>query len=393
MRSLFLSLLLSSGLLCLVAAPAHATPLVLKPVTGYVFYEKCDKLGCGFDVATTLTIPNLNFTSGTTIQSSQVNANFSAINSWANGGVDYVNIGSGGIKPVQVKCASQADCTFGSAQTYYFNSGNASTTSLVVSSAASPSVNIFAVQQHGSGAIHVSSSGALVFDPLASCTVNGSVDICNDNGGTNGLFVNVPTGSTNGIQFGVNGTAYLVVDKNGVTNVGGLTAGTTNAGDLEVARSSTTGLIAIGGSGSNCATDWNITVSGFQTTGCASLIKLSGASAAGALPLFFNASALQNVNAHFESGTFSTTVANGTPCGAQSGCTLTANTVTFTLSYTAANDYACVAVDNGSVGAIIPVWKVTSKAAGSMTLGLFQAGSTTYAANNSVVAGWLCYGF
>lgn len=119
--------------------------------------------------ASTLTIPN-SFTSGTVISSSQMNSNFNSIATWANGNVDHTNINnSAGIYASQLVPTSGAQATFGGSTGYTF------TTTLTA-------------------------PGLIMATPAATPTAN-AVWLQNDNGGTNGLVINIPSASTNGIQF------------------------------------------------------------------------------------------------------------------------------------------------------------------------------------------------
>lgn len=88
----------------------------------------------------TLTIPN-SFTAGTTALSASVNANFTAIATWANGNVDSTNIGSFGIYASQIIPTSVATATFGGTQNYTFPASLvlANTTATAISSAATGS--------------------------------------------------------------------------------------------------------------------------------------------------------------------------------------------------------------------------------------------------------------
>ena len=69
--------------------------------------------------ATTVTVPNF-FVNGTVIDANQMNANFSALTTWANGNVDHTNVGSGGIFASQIIPDSTAHATFGGAIAYTF---------------------------------------------------------------------------------------------------------------------------------------------------------------------------------------------------------------------------------------------------------------------------------
>lgn len=273
-------LLLVLGMLVGCAFPAFATPLHLVPIgpafacRSIAHAPHCVVVNAqGYEVATTLTIPN-TFTAGTVISSSQMNANFSSIGSWANGNITDSNIGAGGIKPLHIICSGvTADCTFGggtTAQTYIFNPANTGIVPLLVTNAASPTADYLDVTANGGGAggvfkidangsvtitaqataspvltiiggptpaatdyVDVSSDGGTAGDvakigpngnlsaqgvvfaaPTATPTAS-AVWCQNDNGAVKGLTCNIPTSSTNGYRFKTNLVNRVVINSAG----------------------------------------------------------------------------------------------------------------------------------------------------------------------------------
>lgn len=114
---------------------------------------------------------------GDTITAARLNTINTVVSTNGNA-IDNTNIGSAGIFLSQLKGTSGANNTFG-----------------------------------------ISTTGATLPVPLifgaTAITDNTSVEIRNDNAGTNGLFLNVPTGSTNGVRFGVNGAAVAQITADG----------------------------------------------------------------------------------------------------------------------------------------------------------------------------------
>lgn len=172
--------------------------------------------------ASSLNIPN-SFTAGTTIQSALMNANFTSISSWANGNIDDTNLGAVGIQPLHVKCASIAQCTFGSAQTYIFNPNSVGIVPLNITNAAAPNgdyVDVTVNAGVAGGLFNVDKNGNTNIgqDAIFGASVvtsNTKVAIWNDNAGTNGMNLNIPTNSTNGFVFTVNGANQAQLDRTG----------------------------------------------------------------------------------------------------------------------------------------------------------------------------------
>jgi hypothetical protein len=181
-----------------------------------------------------LSIPNL-FSPNTLIQSSQVNSNFNAISAWANGNVDNSNIGAAGVYASQIIPTNAAQATFGGALPFKFSngliggllisSGGDSTVGLTVTGATSgQTADYIDVTQSGQSAGNVfkvgfsgnvTQLGAHIFTAPGGA-ITGQVGISNDNnGGVNGLLFNVPTGSTNGFSFNVQGTAKARIQAGG----------------------------------------------------------------------------------------------------------------------------------------------------------------------------------
>ena len=123
------------------------------------------------------------WSTGDTITSARLNTINTVVTNCGNN-IDNTNIGTAGIFASQIKGTSSANNTFG-----------------VTTAAATLNVPLIL----GASAI----------------TDNSLVELRNDNGGTNGLLFNVPTGSTNGFQLTVNGATYLQAAKGGI---GGCTA-------------------------------------------------------------------------------------------------------------------------------------------------------------------------
>lgn len=114
---------------------------------------------------------------GDTMTAARLNTINTVVTNCGNN-VDNTNIGSAGIFASQIKGTSGANNTFG-----------------------------------------VSTAAATLNVPLilgaSAITDSTNVEMRNDNAGTNGIFFNVPTGSTNGFRFGVNGSAVAQVNVDG----------------------------------------------------------------------------------------------------------------------------------------------------------------------------------
>lgn len=175
----------------------------------------------------TLTIPN-SIVAGTPINSNPVNVNFAAIATWANGNVDNTNIGAGGIFASQIKATVAGQAQFGATATgvgYKFVANDLTAIPLIVSGVSGQNVDLFDVTltSGGTKALFVDSlgklnSGGIILTATPAGGTGGQVFIQNDQGATNGLQFNVPTGSTNGFRFTVNGVNLFSIDKNGIAN-------------------------------------------------------------------------------------------------------------------------------------------------------------------------------
>jgi hypothetical protein len=118
---------------------------------------------------------------GDTITAANLNGNNNNLITCGNA-IDNTNIGSAGIYASQIKPTSTAQAAFGGAQNYTFPQD-------------------------------------LIFTASAATSPT-SVAIWNDNGSTNGLFLNVPTGSTNGVTIGVNGVGVASIASSGAISAG-----------------------------------------------------------------------------------------------------------------------------------------------------------------------------
>lgn len=92
----------------------------------------------------TLTITN-SFSPGATIQSSLMNANFTAISTWANGQIDNGNVGTLGFYASQIIPTNTAQATFGGTSAYTLPAGLnfAGTTANAITSATTGAVTAF----------------------------------------------------------------------------------------------------------------------------------------------------------------------------------------------------------------------------------------------------------
>jgi hypothetical protein len=306
------SLLILIVLVLLGSFPGNATPLHLQPIgpafacRSIAHAEHCVVINVqGYEVATTLSIPN-SFSPNTTIQSALMNSNFSTIATWANGNVDSTNVGTAGINPVKVLCTSTATCTFGSAQAYIFPQN-------------------------------------VVFNANAATSPT-LVAIWNDNGGTNGMVLNVPTASTNGIQLTVNAVVF-----------GELSA----AGDFQVAP----------------------LINGVHT-----LARIT--------PVYSISGADIGASMHEVIGQLATTL-NGN-CPADTVCTLTANTITFTNAAVFADaNYRCSLVSTNAVANFpFGVWSIdqSTKLTTGFTLALANPSNASIAGGSPVKTDFDCVG-
>jgi hypothetical protein len=229
-----------------------------------------------------ITIP-YTFVAGTEALSAQVNANFSEIATVVNGELDNTNINSSvGIYASQIIPTSTAQATFGGAYGYVIAPGVTTQVPLTITGAPSQTANLFNVSTTTGPAVEVYSSGtfavyrALLLQPPASAVGTNVVDLFNDGAATNGLILNVPTGSTNGFQFQTAGSTVASIAASGAVATGALTvtgqikattsivagsatAGTATAGDVWASRSTTTGALQLGGSSSNAQIDYGVT--------------------------------------------------------------------------------------------------------------------------------------
>jgi hypothetical protein len=259
-----------------------------------------------------LSIPNV-FVTGTTIQAAPFNANFSAVQTAVNS-IDNTNIGVAGLFASQILPTTSGQATFGGTTAYTFPYGvggtgvftaqSTSTVPMTVNGITSQAVDLFDVYLTAGGSkdfwissngnVHVA-SGITLNVPLTA-PATGVVALSNDNATTNGMLFNVPTGSTNGFSFDVNGSSvasisaaglgtFATLKATGAISAGSATAGTATAGDLWASRTASTGALNFGGSTSSAAFDWNATNANEITltvTGGAPVLAL-GATGTGSL--------------------------------------------------------------------------------------------------------------
>lgn len=210
-----------------------------------------------------------NFTNGTTADGSQVDTNENTVYTWANGNVDHFNIGSAGIYMSQCVPTSAAQATLGGTVGLILGGYAQTVIPLTIYGNALQSADLWDVllTNGGTKVLSIAAGGGLTFG-AGITAVNSAVQIYNDNGGTNGLILNVPTSSTNGFQFMVNGVQKAQISAAGsffspagVAIIGNASIiGSLAAGDIVAARSSSTGFMWWGGTGANGSIDYNINV-------------------------------------------------------------------------------------------------------------------------------------
>jgi hypothetical protein len=137
------------------------------------------------------------------VTAANLNGNISALVTAGNS-IDRTNLAGGtGIDASSMNPSTAAAATFGGAQQYSFLNGLAVTGAVTMNG-----TNSF---------VGATTAGAEIYFTGTTVTA-GAVAIGGDNGATKGMLLNVPTGSTNGFQFQVNG-----VTKVQVANTGALT--------------------------------------------------------------------------------------------------------------------------------------------------------------------------
>jgi hypothetical protein len=205
----------------------------------------------------TLSIPN-TFVTGTTINAAPFNANFTAIQTWS-ANIDNTNIGAAGLFASQILPTTSGQATFGGTQAYAFANALSVTSPagivpLIVQGPAVPSTDLFQVL--GPSAVQylrvtqtgrVDASGGLVLPTATVGLATTAVELINDNAATGGLILNVPTGSTNGWQFQVNGSTVAQITAAGSGSFAALTvSGAFSPGSISTAGNitSTAGNIA-----------------------------------------------------------------------------------------------------------------------------------------------------
>lgn len=211
-----------------------------------------------------LSIPFV-FTNGTTADGNQVDADFNTVQNVVNG-LDFANVGVNGFFANQIIPTTLAQATFGGSVAYNFPSGLSVTGTLSTS-----------------GGLTISSGGLNVTGTVAVTgneTVSGSLSV-----GPNGVSSLTPGnvifgqsatagqiqlgGSSTSAAIDFNITAATTVTINRATAItgNGTVSGALNvgpvgsvavAGDAAFARSTSTGLILLGGSVSSVQLDWNI---------------------------------------------------------------------------------------------------------------------------------------
>ena len=233
-----------------------------------------------------MTIPTRTYTyiANTLAQSNQANVNENTLYAWANGGIDDTNLNHlVGIYASSITGTTAAQCTFGTnpaaSAGYKFVAPAANLTPLTISGVPSQSADIFDVTltSGGTKTLGVDSIGA-VFTRANSAASAVSGDLTVAQSASQGVlwFGNGTTsqsseivGSVNVISLfpqssGSNKFAVSTTNANALgiiltaTN-GAYSAPTTSAGDGVFQRSSTTGLIYMGGAGTNGSIDWSVT--------------------------------------------------------------------------------------------------------------------------------------
>lgn len=239
-----------------------------------------------------LTIPN-TFITGTTINAAPFNANFQAVATSVNS-IDNSNIGAAGLFASQLIPTTAGQATFGGTVGYIHLAPSSGITPLTISGVGGQSVDILDVTATSGGAkyLFVSNNGFLGFGAVGGSGPGATiVQIFNDAGATNGLSLNVPTGSTNGYQFLVAGTAVAQITNNAHIFATGAAAlvisstlsalsapATSGGGDLIAQRTASAGNANFGGASSSGTIDWNInTASSFSLkTGGGGFAAVSG---------------------------------------------------------------------------------------------------------------------
>jgi len=235
----------------------------------------------------TLTIPNV-FVTGTTINAAPFNANFSAIQTWS-ANIDNTNIGAAGLFASQILPTTSGQATFGGTQQYtfpygvggtgVFTAGATTTVPMTINGITSQFADLFDIYltSGGSKDFWITSSGnmhiasGITFNAPLTSPSNTAVALANDNAAPGGLILNVPTGSTNGFQFQTAGstvasiTAAGLAQFTGAVQAGSATAGTATAGDVWASRSTTTGVLNLGGSASVGIIDYGVTTANVIT--------------------------------------------------------------------------------------------------------------------------------
>ena len=229
--------------------------------------------------ALSLTYPTV--TDGVTVVDAVIhNANFPEIQTAVNS-IDHTNMGPAGIYASNLLPTTAAQATFGATATgvgYKFLANDATAVPLTVSGVSGQSADIFDVTltSGGTKAAYVTAAGHLAFGAIASSETS-LPWITGDSGATIGLILNVPTGSTNGFRFLVNGsniaqiTAAGALTTNGAIQAIGASAfvvssalgalsgpSSSNNGDFIGQRTSSTGFLWLGGAASAGGIEWNI---------------------------------------------------------------------------------------------------------------------------------------
>ena len=187
-----------------------------------------------------LSIPN-SFAPGQLVQSALVDANFTAIATWANGNIDNTNIGAAGIYASQIIPTSTPQATFGGNTGYIFGGFGTGVIPLTINAPSGQTVDIFDVSLNNVKAFSVNSTGVAVFasspifgggltlstelDFTGTTVTSTAVAIGGDAGGTAGMIFNVPSGSTNGFQFQVAGSTVFSISNNGTVGGAGIFTG------------------------------------------------------------------------------------------------------------------------------------------------------------------------
>lgn len=244
----------------------------------------------------TLTLP-WTFVNGTTADATQVDANFTAVAGSVNA-IDNTNIGANGIYASQIIPTAPFQAEFGGTIGYSFNPGVANQVPLSIVGAPSQTADLFDVQNSALTRVAWIDNTGVVHGTYIATTPYGNTAFAAASykwpasGGTGGMMAS--SGITiNGVTatlctFGISGgAAAIAIDQagdigaNGNVNAsgwvqagsGGSIAGQ-SAGDGVFGRSTTTGLIGLGGSGSRAVFDWNITTA--NTLSCSTSFAVAG---------------------------------------------------------------------------------------------------------------------